>query len=322
MKRRQFLAAAAAGACLPSLAPAQPRRVVTDATGRRIEVPGRVERIYAAGPPASILVFAVAPDKLIGWTSAWREAERPFIARKYVDLPALGRLTGRGNTANVEVVLREKPDVIVDYGTVNPTFASLAERVQQQTGIPYLLLDGDFNKMADAVTRIGAIAGAAQRAEEWARYIRETLAFINQLLAGVPRERRPRVYYGRGPLGLTTGRAGSINVESIEQLGATNVAAAHIRQWRCAGRRSRCGRDTPRAPRAFPRLVHQAADRESAAAATATRAHVPAGRAGEKPSPAKPLVPRRTRFHECRMFRTGRGRRHSPPPGARVLPAA
>ena len=226
MKRRQFLAAAAAGACLPSLAPAQPRRVVTDATGRRIEVPGRVERIYAAGPPASILVFAVAPDKLIGWTYAWREAERPFIARKYVDLPALGRLTGRGNTANVEVVLREKPDVIVDYGTVNPTFASLAERVQQQTGIPYLLLDGDFNKMADAVTRIGAIAGAEQRAEEWARYIRETLAFINQRLAGVPRERRPRVYYGRGPLGLTTGRAGSINVESIEQLGATNVAAA------------------------------------------------------------------------------------------------
>ena len=113
MKRRQFLAAAAAGACLPSLAPAQPRRVVTDATGRRIEVPGRVERIYAAGPPASILVFAVAPDKLIGWTSAWREAERPFIARKYVDLPALGRLTGRGNTANVEVVLREKPDIDV-----------------------------------------------------------------------------------------------------------------------------------------------------------------------------------------------------------------
>lgn len=225
MKRRTFLAAAAAATCLPSPGSTQTRRVVSDATGRRIELPERVERIYAAGPPASILVFAIAPDKLIGWTSAWREAERPFIAKKYAELPALGRLTGRGNTANVEVVLREKPDVIIDYGTVNPTFASLAERVQQQTGIPYLLLDGDFDKMAHAVTQIGAIAGVEQQASEWVRYIRETLAFINQRLATVAPERRPRVYYGRGPLGLTTGRKGSINVESIEQLGAINVAA-------------------------------------------------------------------------------------------------
>ncbi|HXV10528.1 MAG TPA: iron ABC transporter substrate-binding protein, partial [Burkholderiales bacterium] len=132
MKRRTFLAAAAT--CLPSLGRSQTRRVVMDAAGRRVELPERVERIYAAGPPASILVFAVAPDKLIGWTSAWRDAERPFIAKKYADLPELGRLTGRGNTANVEIVLRAKPDAIIDYGTVNPTFASLAERVQQQTG--------------------------------------------------------------------------------------------------------------------------------------------------------------------------------------------
>jgi iron complex transport system substrate-binding protein len=226
MERRAFLAAAAAASCLSSLGHAQSRRAMTDATGRRLELPERVERIYAAGPPASLLVFAVAPDKLIGWTSAWREAERPFIAKQYADLPTLGRLTGRGNTANVEVVLRAKPDVIVDYGTVNPTVASLAERVQQQTGIPYLLLDGDFDKMAQAVAQIGAIAGVEQQAAEWARYIRETLAFINERVATVPRERRPRVYYGRGPLGLTTGRAGSINVESIEQLGAVNVAAA------------------------------------------------------------------------------------------------
>lgn len=224
MKRRTFLAAATTATFLPSLGRAQARRVVTDATGRRVELPERVDRIYAAGPPASILVFAVAPDKLIGWTSAWRAAERPFIAKKYVDLPTLGRLTGRGNTANVEVVLRAKPDVIIDYGTVNPTFTSLAERVQQQLGVPYLLIDGDFDKMADAVTRIGTIAGLDPQGEEWSRYIRETLAFINERIATVPPERRPRVYYGRGPLGLTTGRKGSINVESIEQLGAINVA--------------------------------------------------------------------------------------------------
>jgi len=187
-------------------------------------LPARTERIYAAGPPASILVFAVAPDKLAGWTSAFREAERPYVPQKYADLPALGRLTGRGNTANVEVVLRAKPDVIVDYGTINDTYASLAERVQQQTGIPYLLLDGDFDRMADGLRLLGQIAQEEKRAAALAEYTQDTLTDINRRLARIPSGQRPRVYYARGPQGLNTGLAGSINVESIEQIGAVNVA--------------------------------------------------------------------------------------------------
>ncbi len=37
---------------------------------------------------------------------------------------------------------------------------------------------------------------------------------------------RPRLYYGRGPQGLSTGLAGSINLEVIDKLGAVNVAAS------------------------------------------------------------------------------------------------
>ena len=196
-----------------------------DAAERRVDIPARVDRIYAAGPPASILVFAIAPDKLIGWTSAWRAAERPFIAQRYADLPTLGRLTGRGNTANVEAVLQAKPDFIVDYGTVSPTLASLADRVQAQTGIPYVLLDGDFDRMGEAILQVGRIANEGKRAESLARYAQRTVSDIRQRVAKVPARRRPRVYYGRGPLGLNTGLAGSISAEFIEQLGAVNVAA-------------------------------------------------------------------------------------------------
>jgi iron complex transport system substrate-binding protein len=224
--RRRFLKVAAAAAAAGAWgAGAQDSRIVSDGAGRKVLIPRRIERIYAAGPPASILVFAVAPDKLIGWTSAWREAEKPYIAKRYAELPTLGRLTGRGNTANVEVVLGAKPDVIIDYGTVNATFASLADRVQQQTGIPYLLLDGDFDRMSDAIRQVGAIAAEEKRAEALARYALEAVLDINARVAKIPAGRRPRVYYGRGPQGLTTGLAGSINVEWIEQLGAVNVAA-------------------------------------------------------------------------------------------------
>ena len=43
-------------------------REFTDDAGRKITLPDKVERVYAAGPPASVIVFALAPDKLIGWT--------------------------------------------------------------------------------------------------------------------------------------------------------------------------------------------------------------------------------------------------------------
>jgi hypothetical protein len=39
-----------------------------------VAVPSRVERVYAAGPPASVLVLALATQKVIGSTSAPRPA--------------------------------------------------------------------------------------------------------------------------------------------------------------------------------------------------------------------------------------------------------
>ncbi|MET0443472.1 MAG: iron ABC transporter substrate-binding protein, partial [Pseudorhodoplanes sp.] len=51
----------------------------------------------------------------------------------------------------------------------------------------------------------------------------QTLATVTQRIANVPLEKRPRVYYARGPRGLETGLGGSINVETLE-LVARNVA--------------------------------------------------------------------------------------------------
>ncbi len=210
---------------------AQTRRSFTDAAGRRVELPAKIERVYAAGPPASILLFALAPEKVIGWTSPFRPEERPFVPVKYADLPTLGRLTGRGNSGNVETVLAARPDLIIDYGGVRPTYASLADRVQAQTGIPYLLIDGSFGLMPRAFRELGSMLGETARGEEWARYAERTFEEIDARLAQArsadpARAKPPRVYYGRGPQGLDTGLAGSINMESIERLGAVNVAAA------------------------------------------------------------------------------------------------
>jgi iron complex transport system substrate-binding protein len=222
--RRRFLAGAVAFAAAPGLVRAAARSV-TDSAGRKVALAREPERVFPAGPPASILVFALAPDTLAGWTSAFRPAERPFVPERYADLPTLGRLTGRGNTANIESVLAARPDLVIDYGAVNPTYVSLAERVQAQTGIPYLLVDGAFDRIPDAFALLGDILDRRPEAATWSRYATTTLAEVDQRVARIPAERRPRVYYARGPRGLDTALEGSINGESLARLGARNVAA-------------------------------------------------------------------------------------------------
>jgi iron complex transport system substrate-binding protein len=208
---------------LVSLSAAAAREFVDDA-GRKVTLPDRIERVYAAGPPASVLVFALAPDKLIGWTRAFRDDEAQWISENYARLPELGRLTGRGNTANVETVLKVKPDLIVDMGSTNATFASLADRVQEQTGIPYILLDGRLDTTPQQIEKLARAIGAEARGRELADYSRNLIERLRAKIATVPEDQRPEVLYARGPQGLTTGLAGSINVEMIEFLGAKNVA--------------------------------------------------------------------------------------------------
>ena len=226
LTRRRFVRQTGTVLAAPALIrPAYAARVFVDSAGRRVSVPDRITRVFAAGPPATILLFALAPDTLLGWSRTFHPAEREFVPEKYADLPELGRLTGRGNTANVEVILAAKPDVIFDYGTISPTYVSLADWVQEQTGVPYVLIDGAFGAMESAIARMGELLAAPRVAAELAAYVRDTLATLDAVLAKLPANQRPRVYYARGPKGIDTALGGSITVESIERVGAINVAA-------------------------------------------------------------------------------------------------
>jgi iron complex transport system substrate-binding protein len=200
-------------------------RTMTDSAGRDVVVPKQIQRVYAAGPPASVLVYAVAPDKLLGWTRPMTPDEARFLPTQYAQLPTLGRLTGRGNTANMEVVLRAQPDLILDAGSVVPTYVSLADRMQAQTGIPYVLLDGRFASLGASLRIVGTLLGQEEHGRRLADYVEQTVTEVQSRIASVPTQARPRVYYARGPKGLQTALPGAINVETIEFLGGRNVVS-------------------------------------------------------------------------------------------------
>ncbi|MCL3883954.1 iron ABC transporter substrate-binding protein [Marivita sp. GX14005] len=207
---------------LPNL-PAE-ARTVTDSAGREVEIPDEVTTVFAAGPPAAVLVYVMKPETLAGWPRALRPEERDYIAESYRDIPETGRLTGRGGEANLERVLEIQPDLIIDFGSVRDTYIDLANRVQEQTGIPYLLIDGRFENTPEALRITGAALGVPERGAALARDVEARFARIDAMLAEIPEAERPRVYLARGPDGLETGMKGSINTEIIERAGGRNVA--------------------------------------------------------------------------------------------------
>jgi iron complex transport system substrate-binding protein len=220
LSRRALLAAASAVLLVPGRGRAA---TVTDGAGRAVSVPAQVSRVFPAGPPAAIMLYSLAPELLLGWPRPNGAAEREFLLPEIGGRPEVGRITGRGNTANLEAVLALKPDLILDIGDVSPTYVSLADRVQEQTGIPYALLDGRFEAAAAAYRLLGALISRGDEAESLARDAETTLRTITGRIAGTPKDRRPRVYYARGPRGLETGLGGALNMETIELL-AQNVA--------------------------------------------------------------------------------------------------
>lgn len=227
MERRIILKALA---LLAGLALASPgwagTHVITDAAGRQVTVPDAPGRVLAAGPPAAVLLYALAPEKMAGWVRPLSPAEKDYIAAPYRDLPVMGRLTGKGGAPDVGPVLAAKPDLILDVGSVDPAYAAIADDAQARTGVPYVLIDGAFARSPQTIREVGALLGVPDVAEKQAAYAEATLARLAARVAAVPGEERPRVYYGRGPDGLETGLAGSINMEMIGATGGENVAAA------------------------------------------------------------------------------------------------
>ncbi len=203
-------------------------RTVRDGAGRSVPLPGPIGRVLPAGPPASILLWSLAPDLMTGWVRRPSPAELAFLPPEAAALPEVGRLTGRDNTANVEAVLAQRPDLVLDYGSVGVTYVSLADRVQAQTGLPDLLLDGTLARIPETYALLGEILDRRAAAAVRADAARMILAEAQHSADTLRSKGRPSVYYARGPRGLETGLTGSINTEILEFAGAENVAARSL----------------------------------------------------------------------------------------------
>lgn len=191
--------------------------------------PDAIQRVVSAGAPADVLLLAVAPEKLVGFSSFdfSRQAALPF-SDDIRALPKLGRLAGRASTLSLEALLALKPDLVVDCGNADETWLSQARQVSAQTHIPWLLINGELRQtpaqLAAAGNALGTAARTAAQAGLARQFIDEADAFSHSAAAKL------RFYAARGARGLETGLQGSLHTEAAELLGLENVAQIPGRQ--------------------------------------------------------------------------------------------
>jgi iron complex transport system substrate-binding protein len=160
---------------------------------------------------------------MLGWTQALGAEAQRFLPQRYATLPELGRLTGRGNTVNLENVVKLAPDLVLDVGNTTATYVSLADRVQEQTNIPAVLIGGHLADTAETLRTLGGLLDTQERAEALAGYAASIIAEVQKQIAKIPPSDRPSIYIARGPHGLESAVAGSIGSEVVDLVGARNV---------------------------------------------------------------------------------------------------
>ena len=194
-----------------------------DATERFVVVPDRVARVMTVSQPADVLVFVLAPNKLVNWSTPPARAQRAYLPAKFARLPVIAAAPDPAEAARS--VVRLRPDLVIDCGPVSPEAAARAEQIQQQTGVPYIVLDNSIQTTPQTLRTIGTMLGAGERGDDLGKYADSAIDALRGTLLVAAADERPLVYYGRGPDGLETGLGGSQAVAAIDQAGVINVAA-------------------------------------------------------------------------------------------------
>jgi iron complex transport system substrate-binding protein len=112
---------------------------------------------------------------------------------------------------------------VLDVGDATPTYVSLADRVQEETHIPEVLIGGRLADTATTLRTVGTLIGVGARAEALASYADSVLGQVREKTARLGSKARPSIYVARGPKGLETAVAGSIASEVVDLVGARNV---------------------------------------------------------------------------------------------------
>ena len=191
-----------------------------DDAGRRVVLPPSVERVFAAGAPAEVLLYTLVPQKLAGRNSVPTAAALAFVPPEFRNMVAIVNLPDRDDPRYDAELLALDVDVYIDYGTVDADYVAALEAISARTRIPGVILDGRLTEIPRVYERLGVVLGVPEQGSRLAAESQRLLDKYRSLLAAAP----PRVYLACSQNGTSPCFRGQSAGEAVELLGAINVA--------------------------------------------------------------------------------------------------
>jgi iron complex transport system substrate-binding protein len=214
---RSFVLVAALAVHLAVGAAVSHARVVTDQTGRKVNVPENPQRLISLAPSITETIYALGlADRLVGVTDY---CEYPPEAKLK---PHVGALLN----PSLEKIVSLKPDLVLGSPAANrrETADQLERLGIPLYGVTARTVDGTLASIED----LGRILGREKEAQRLVGDLRARLAFIDKSVADQP---RPKVLYvvWYPPL-ITAGRKTFIS-DVIRRAGGISIADDLTREW-------------------------------------------------------------------------------------------
>ena len=195
-------------------------RTFTDSLGREVTLPTDLTKIAISGPLAQIVVFAIAPEMMVGIANEWSQEAKDLIPGEYYTLPLLGQLYGGKGELNLETLLQSGAQVVIDVGEQKDGMADDLNALQEQTGIPFVHIDCYTATMGDTYRALGALLGKETEGNALAEYCDGILARTKEIAGSVE---KANLLYCLGDKGQNVIAQGSYHAEVIDLL-SNNLA--------------------------------------------------------------------------------------------------
>lgn len=193
----------------------QGEREFTDDAGRTVRIPEEITSVAVTGPLAQMVVFALAPDELVGIADEWDASAEKYFDEKYYHLPVLGQLYGGKGEMNMEELLNANPQVVIDIGEGKDSIAEDLNSLTSQTGIPFVHIDAYLASMNETYEKLGDLLGMQEQANELANYCANVYRTTTEIADSVE---KANILYITGEQGHNVIAKGSYHAEAIDLL--------------------------------------------------------------------------------------------------------
>ncbi len=204
-------------------------QVFVDDLGREVELPAEITRIAPSGSNAQVIVFQLAPEKLVGLASALSSDEKQIYPSYTHDLPAFGTLYGKKANLNKETLILADPEMIIDVGDIKGSVEDMAKDLDQisaEVGVPVIFIEANMDNYPEVFRRLGSLLGYQERGERLAQYYQEVVTTIAQYSS----DNKPTVYISSSNDGLDAILAGKSHAQCAEKAGAEVVVSSKLAQ--------------------------------------------------------------------------------------------